>query len=466
MRLYIVGLFLAFGVFGFLYIRTTRHSGLELSVDDPVVEGLGNGGYNVTNYDISFQWDQKTKTIESEVLIEAVTEKQLDRLSLDFVGFEVSQVLVNENQTEFSRKDEELILDLETEYDPDSDLKIEVFYSGTPTSTNSGVFPSGWHSLDDSAYVLGEPRGASYWFPSNDHPSDKATFDFEITTSDSQLAIANGVLVSDKKIGNGLRVAKYRMAQPMATYLTTIIIGDYEVIQADGYKDIPIRNVFPSDASLKEKLYFEDQDEMLAVYSELFGDYPFDVYGAALVDDNIGGALENQTLSVFGRQSANEYIISHELAHQWFGNSVSLTGFQDMWLNEGFATYSTYLWYEFGQGLSMEDKLAEDLRQMDLRLLDRPPGRPQLTEEGIFATHVYIRGALALHALRLEVGDDNFFEILQGYHKRFAYSNATPEGFLEVAEKQSNIELDDWYANWILEEGLPERLGSIVFDEL
>jgi aminopeptidase N len=192
---------------------------------------------------------------------------------------------------------------------------------------------------------------------------------------------------------------------------------------------------------------------MIDFVSSLIAPYPFDAYGVVLLNKPIGWALETQTLSTFGSRGAAEHVVMHELAHQWFGNSVSPATWQDIWLNEGFATYFSSLWLEHQEGA---DALEAQMTSMYAFLDAVEAGPPaSVTVEDLFGTSVYQRGAWTLHALRLEVGDELFFEILRTYYDRFQNFHAGTQDFIEVASEISNRDLSDFFDGWLFESELP-----------
>ena len=315
-------------------------------------------------------------------------------------------------------------------------------------------------TFDGGIFVLSEPDGAAGFYPVNDHPSDKATYTFRVTVPDPFEAVANGVLIETTDHGD-MTTFLFEARDPMASYLATINIDEFESETSESESGIPIRNYFPTGLSEEMRKPFARQGEMIDYFSDLFGAYPFEVYGALVIDMEFGAALETQTLSIFSKamidsneQEGSESVVAHELAHQWFGDSISLADWKDIWLNESFATYSQGLWTEHTQGREALDEWVR--RTYDYVRREResmsPPGEPPA--DRLFNAGVYYWGALALHGLRLEVGDETFFEILKTYHERFADGNATTADFIAVAEEVSEKELSEFFDSWLYNEEL------------
>ena len=237
----------------------------------------------------------------------------------------------------------------------------------------------------------------------------------------------------------------------MASYLATLEIGQYTIVTQIGPSGLPIRNYFPSSDVVDATGATRRTSEMIAYYSSVFGPYPFEAYGIVVIPEDLGFALENQTLSVFGRDMLDELTVVHELAHQWFGDSLSLKSWQDIWLNEGFATYAETLWIEHTEGQVAGDDYMRDL--YDQAEFDGPPGTPEVSD--LFSEAVYYRGAWVLHALRLKIGDEAFFKILREYYARYAGKNASTGDFIAVAQQVSGQDLKIFFDDWLYSDQIP-----------
>jgi aminopeptidase N len=250
---------------------------------------------------------------------------------------------------------------------------------------------------------------------------------------------------------------------PTASYLVTVNIANFTRQEEEGER-ILIRNYFPQDKAEKAREVFEPTNDMVNFFSETFGEYPFEVYGAVVADTSLPFALENQTLSLFGtnmlvKAPGVEIVIAHELAHQWFGNSVSPKTWRDIWLNEGFATYASALWVEHRYGKAMFESLLNDWYNVISSpiFMRTAPLVGDPTAKGMFATSVYYRGAWTLHALRLKVGDEKFFQIIKTYYAQFEYGNAASIDFITVAETLSGQNLYTFFDGWLYQREIPKK---------
>lgn len=424
---------------------------------DPLYPQLGNGGYDVAHYTLDLTVDVISNTITGTTTIMALATEPLTRFNLDLSGLTVTTITVNAAPASFVRTAYELTITPAASLAAGQPFTVTIAYSGSPEPIDDPGIPFeavGWLDYDAAGiYVFSEPSGAMSWYPVNNHPRDKATYTFRITAPKPYVVAANGLLTEEIDQGAS-RTYVWEASDPMASYLATINIAEFDLLTEEGPSGLPILNFFPATRSRLLSRNFAPTADMIAYYSELIGPFPFESYGAIVMDAPFGGALETQTRPVFGRTATMEIIIAHELAHQWFGNSISLYNWQDIWLNEGFATYFHHLWTEHTKG---EAIFNATLRGMYTTIKARrlpPPGNPD--PDDLFGSAVYVRGAWTLHALRLAVGDDLFFQIIRTYYTRFQGSNATTADFIAVAEEVSNQPLDALFQAWLYDEEAPD----------
>ena len=424
---------------------------------DTLYPQLGNSGYDVQHYTIELTVDVLSNTITGTTTISALTTAALTSLNLDLLGLTVDEIVVNGAPATFTRSGQELTITPKTPLALAQPFTVAVAYGGNPAPIRDPGVPFeavGWLDYDEQGiYVFSEPSGSMSWYPVNNHPLDKATYTFRITAPTPYVVAANGLLVDEIDQGEQ-RTYVWETSDPMASYLATINIAAFAVVEETGPDGLPILNFFPQALSRRLTRDFAVTSDMIAYYSDLIGPFPFESYGAIVMSAPFGGALETQTRPVFGSTATMETIIAHELAHQWFGDSISLARWQDIWLNEGFATYLHHLWTEHTKGKAI---FNATLRGMYTTMKTRqmaPPGNPPL--EDLFGATVYVRGAWTLHALRLAVGDETFFAILRTYYARYQGSNATTEDFIAVAEEISGQDLDALFQAWLYDEAVPD----------
>jgi len=447
---------------------TTTAAGLGpgglAGLGDPYFPTLGNGGYDVAHYLIDLTVDPTANVIQGEATLDATATATLDAFHLDLLGLIVDGVSVDGARATFTREAAELVVDPEGLIPAGEGFTVTVTYHGTPEVLDTLGFPLGWVDAGDITYVVAEPDAARTWFPGNDHPADKAAFTFRITVPAGLTVAANGTLAATTG-GDGTTTFVWEMAQPMATYLATVVIGDLVRIERPGPGGVLLRDYLPADMGGTLPGPLARVDEMLAFFAGLFGPYPFAEYGHAVVPD-VPGALEDQTLCIFGRVVLESYrpgfgeptleeIVAHELSHQWYGDSVSPATWADIWLNEGFATFAQWLWVEHDRGRAAYDATIAGNYAFLAEAPHPVPGDPGPSGEDLFGLSVYLRGGLTLHALRAEVGEDTTLAILRGWAERHAYGNGTTAEFIALAEEMSGADLDALFDAWLFQADMP-----------
>ncbi len=439
-------------------------------IGDSLYPGFGNGGYDAQKYTLNLNiTDVTTSQLTATTTIDALATQSLSSFNLDFIGFEIHDITVNDQPAIYSREGQELTITPASPLLEGSDFTVAVSYSGAPEPITSVAIPvpTGWVNYGDGSYVLSEPDGAANYYPVNDHPLDKASYSFRITVPTGYEVAANGVLEATTDNGDSTTY-RFEARDRMTSYLTTVnITSGFNATSELSAEGILIRNYFDQGVDPELLEPFQLQSEMMTYFSQIFGEYPFELYGSVVVNTETGSALETQTLSIFGldqlgREPAylggfsTEETVAHELSHQWFGNSVALADWQDIWLNEGFATYSQALWQEYKRGENALNNWIKNTYNTVIESLDQlvPPGEPPADD--LFNGGVYEWGALGLHALRLEIGDDAFFNTLQTYYSTYRDGNVTPADLLSVAEAASGEELDQFFQDWFYSETVPD----------
>jgi aminopeptidase N len=434
------------------------------SLGDPYYPELGNSGYDVLHYDLDLQVDLESGEIQGHAKLQMRLLRDLTYFNLDFQGLDIHEIIVRNQIASYERQANELIISFDEPIQHGQVIETSIRYSGIPQAIIPKAVPIqiGWNHYEHGVYVVSEPSGASTWYPVNDHPRDKATYNMRVTVAKPYSVAANGLL--SQTIDNGdTRTFVWESSDQIASYLVTINIAEYTEHTDTGPNGLPIRNYYPNAIAQQAQAVFEPQAEMIDFLDDHFGPYPFQAYGVAVANKPLGFALETQTMSVFGSDLATappqfaESTVMHELAHQWYGNSVSPWNWQDIWLNEGFATYAEWLWSEHKYGTETRDLQLRDAYQIVEGYA--PPATPPADD--LFNPSVYLRGGLTLHALRLQVGDDTFFNILRSYHQRYQSSNASTADFIAIAEEISQQDLSQLFDGWLYQAALPpiEQLG-------
>jgi aminopeptidase N len=429
------------------------------AVIDEYLPKNGDPGYQVSRYELELEYKVSINRLSGTATITAVTLTELHQLTLDLSSaLSVSKVSVNGKRAEqFSCRSGKLRIRLTSKLASGAALSIVVRYGGSPRPLRTLWGDVGFEELSDGALVAGQPNGAASWFPCNDHPSAKAAFRIQISTESRYRVVANGELVS-RRARASQTVWTYEQPEPTSTYLITLQIGVYELAQL-ARTPVLIRAALPERLRRDFDHDFARQPQMMELFAELFGPYPLaSGYTVVVTDDPLEIPLEAQGISIFGANHcdgtrASERLIAHELAHQWFGNSVTARRWRDIWLHEGFACYAEWLWSEHSGGPSADElggRYHKQLREKSQDLLLTDPG-----PRNMFDDRVYKRGALTLHALRGQLGDDNFFALLKDWTTRHRHGTAVTEEFTGLAADYSGESLRPLWDAWLYAKEVP-----------
>jgi aminopeptidase N len=420
---------------------------------DPFFPLAGNGGYHVRDYDLTLDYEPAANGLRGTATIAATATQDLSRFDLDLRGFEISRLLVDGRVASFARDGQELVITPRLGLQSGRAFTVVVDYAGTPgVVTDPDGSIEGWVPTADGAFVVNEPQGSPAWYPANDNPRDKATYTFRVTVPDGLTVMANGVLVSNAASG-GRRTWVWREADPMASYLATTTLGRFDLTigTAGG-----VPNYVAVDPTLSTGNVLRLIPDVVDFYTSIYGPYPFDAVGA-IVDDAkvVGYSLETQTKPNFDRMP-NEATLVHELSHMWFGDSVTLTQWPDIWLHEGFATWSEWIWSEYQGNKSAAQWFKElyNTPPQNLAFWNPPPGDPG-DARFLFNGTIYYRGGMTLQALREKIGDPAFFTLMRSWAQQNRFGNVSTSGFVAAAERISGMELDPFFQTWLYEEGKP-----------
>ncbi|WP_051172414.1 M1 family metallopeptidase [Microbacterium indicum] len=416
----------------------------------------GDVDISVDRYELELDYKVSANRLAGTATITGRAVRDTKGISFDLVGLRASKVRVaGDKGASFKQSDHKLKIRLGRALAAGDTFEIEVTYAGSPRPRRTPWGSLGWEELDDGVIVASQPTGAPTWFPCDDVPSDKASYRLELTT-DAGYAVASGGFVS-RRAARGRRTWVFERDEPTATYLMTVQIGRYLRREVD-LGGVRGEILHPRGIAPRVARDFRDLPRMVEVFSEAFGPYPLPDYTVVVTEDDLEIPLEAQGGAVFGANHIDgrgslERLIAHELAHQWFGNSVGLAQWRDIWLNEGFACYAEWIWSEASGGPT-----AHALALAHHARLAREPQDIVVSDPGaadMFDDRVYTRGALTLHALRLTIGDDAFFAVLRAWTERFRHATATPRDFIAVAEEESGSALAPLFGRWLDRAPLP-----------
>lgn len=417
----------------------------------------GSTDYAVADYDLELRYRVATNRLDATATIRGTARTLLRAIQLDIVHLKVKRVRLHGHPAvKYAQSSTHLTVRPSTPLPAGDEFVLEIDYGGSPMPRRTRWGMLGWEELDDGVIVAAQPSGAPTWFPCNDRPSDKARYRIRIATDLSYTVMATGQLMERTNAG---RLGHWTFVQrePTATYLAAVQIGRYTV-ESRRSADVDWAIAYPPALAQRVAHDLEPVGRMLDVFQNMFGPYPFADYSIVVTDDPLEIPLESQGMATFGSshidgRGGSERLIAHELAHQWFGNSVGLASWKDIWLNEGFACYAEWLWSERSGGpgadaLARRHHAAMSTLPHDLVIGDPGP-------DAMFDDRVYKRGACLLHALRITIGDASFFTVLQTWTRTFAHSTATTLEFQSLAASVSPVPLDELFELWLHQAALP-----------
>lgn len=424
---------------------------------DPYLPEHGNGGYRVLHYDLDLDYRVVSNRLAGKAVVTARAVHSLSRFSLDLAArLDVRDVRVEGRAARYEHRLGKLRIKPERPIGYGSTFKIEIRYGGKPAPVSGRWGDIGWDELTDGVLVASQPNGAPSWFPCNDRPDDKATFLVTLTAATAYTVLVTGDLVVRRRSA-GTTTWVFERNEPTAPYLMSVQIGRYELVDL-AVGGVTQRAAIPPRLRSLLRHDFGRHDEMMKVLEWMFGPYPFREYVVVVADDDLDDPVEAQGMSVFGRnhldgRRTHERLAVHELAHQWFGNSLTVADWRQIWLNEGFATYAEWVWSGASGGPSTDAHAARWYSWIAAQPANLTVGDPGVAR--MFDPLVYKRGALALHALRVRLGEQSFFALLRSWAAENRHSTVTTAQFRQHAARFATEPLDDLFTVWLDRRPLP-----------
>ncbi|MFE4974280.1 M1 family metallopeptidase [Kitasatospora sp. NPDC056651] len=435
----------------------SKHAPEAAGAPDPYFPNSGDHRYRVHRYELALDYRPGPNRLAGSARLSAVADAPLAEFALDLAEFRIGRVLVDGRTARYTHRAGKLRIRPARALAPGAAFTVEVHYTGNPRPVRSPWGGLGWEELTEGALVASQPVGAPSWFPCNDRPADKATYQLAVTTPSPFTVVASGRLLTRTTKASSTTWV-YEQSAPTPTYLVTVSIGHYRPVP------LAVRPAVPQSGYVPERLAdafardFARQPEMAAYFGEVFGPYPFGEYAVVVADEELDVPVEAQGVATFGTNHLGggwerERLIAHELAHQWFGNSVTIADWRHIWLNEGFAKYAEWLWSEHsgGPGAAVHAAAAHRLLAglpQDLRLGD--PGRRLM-----FDDRLYQRGGLVVHALRRTLGEDAFFAMLRDWTGAYRHGVVSTADLRAHAARYTTLPLGPLFEAWLELPELP-----------
>ncbi|MEV4901827.1 M1 family metallopeptidase [Citricoccus sp. NPDC055426] len=446
------------------------------ALPDPYVPGSGTGDFTVGHYDLQLEVKLAANRIAGRARLEGTVLHPLKRVELDLHALSAGKVSARSGQravkvTKTSVRQDRLVIELGSQLEAGTDLSLDISYTGVPRMLQGLWGEVGWEELEDGVLVAGQPNGAQTWFPCVDHPSVKSTYSIAISTDAGYLPVCNGVPTGHRR-RSSREEWTWELREPAPSYLVTVQIGRYQLVavpEHDAGRQTPAESVpvflATSPALLdRAQAALGLQTRMMDCFSRHYGSYPFERYTAVVTDDELEIPLEAASLSIFGANHldgswASERLVAHELAHQWFGNALTLRQWKDIWLHEGFACYSEWLWSEESGQASLRTQARRAWRGLFVKprtIVVADPG-PEL----MFDDRIYKRGALTLYALRCALGSEVFAALIRSWVAEHRHGTVDTALFLDHADRHAQSAghpeglTTEVMRPWLFESGLP-----------
>jgi aminopeptidase N len=427
-----------------------------------------NPNVDVVHYDFNLSINDSTDIIEGIAVIIVKLNAQTDQLIFDLKdadqagkGMKVSSVSVSEIESKWEHMGNKLKITLGKVASEGSVIKVTVIYAGIP---RDGLIISRSKFGDRTFFADHWPDRASYYLPVVDHPSDKATVDFIITAPSHYKVVANGYLFEESQLGNGTTLTHWREDVPLPVKVMAFAAAPFAVQLAGVVNEIPVWTWVYAENRKEGFSDYAVAVKPLEFYSKLIGPYPYEKL-ANVQSKTIFGGLENASCIFYAENSVTgqgraEGLIAHEIAHQWFGNSVTEDDWHHIWLSEGFATYLTNVYTGVKYG---EEKFRENMRSDRNRVLRSESRNPEPVIDTtitdlmrLLNASTYQKGGWVLHMLRCEIGDEIFWKGMRLYYERFRDKNALTADFRRVMEEVSGKDLDKFFYQWLYITGEPD----------
>lgn len=437
--------------------------------------------YDLQHSKIILRFDVDQKKVIGEVIHSVATlHDDVSKIAFDSVGLTIQSVTVNKAAAKFETTADKLIVPV-TAGKAGSKFEIDIHYDGKPSKGLYFILPDkDYPDRPRQIWSQGESEDTRYYLPTYDYPNDRLTTETVLTVPASWLTVGNGKLMGITNAANGMKTWTWKESVPSSTYLITVVAGEFDEVK-DAFKGLPLTYYAPKGRGDRLPINYGRTPQMVETFNKTFGvDYPWEKYAQVMVDDFIAGGMENSSATTNTSSSlqhpklAPEYatgeddLISHELAHQWFGDLVTCKDWGDIWLNEGFATFGETVWAE---AHFPRDQVAYDrwssARQWfaQAQLYKRPIVRHDFDDSGEFDQNVYNKGGWVLYMLRRQLGEERFNRALKHYLEVNRGKNVVTADFVKAVEETTYASVQQFFNQWVYGAGAPKYDLAYTYDD-
>lgn len=436
--------------------------GYSTPVEDTVYPDVGDPGVDALHYDLTLTWDPETQKLDGFEKLTFRATADADEFRLDLGDpLTVGAVTIAGDDTDFEHEGKDLVV--AHPVTANDEYTVFIHYSGTPQPVDAPVHrrdfsATGWTvTPDGGAWTMQEPYGAFTWYAVNDQPSDKALYDITVRVPPPMVGVANGVLRSQRVV-DGLSVSRWRLNEPASSYLVTVAVGHFEETTDESESGMPISYWTPPDRSdLLRRL--DDAPAGLAWLEERLGPYPYDSLGFLIVQGMSG--METQTMITLGDNpyATSPEVLVHEMAHHWYGDTVSPVDWRDMWMNEGMATFLQGVWMSENGGPPIDELFADWASgDAEMRAEAGPPADYKADYFG--DGNVYYIPAVMWNELRKDLGDEEFWRLVRAWPEANENGNASYDDITAWWSEESGEDLTGFFDTWLLSEDTPPAAQS------
>ena len=416
---------------------------------DPLFPALGNGGYDVRTYDIDVSTNPVDDQTTLRVTIEAVATQRLGRFSLDYSGIVPVSVRVDDVAAAFAESDGKLVVTLPRLVAPGQAFRTVIDITGRPVPVGGDGWA--WRGAEQlSAFGIYDAVGT--WLPTNADPTDKALIATRVTVPRPYTAVGPGVLVSETDVAGG-RQFEWR-AGPSNQF--SIVVRDYEIVDLGEVAGVRLTSYEPEDLLPRQREALDGVPTIFEYLSSVYGPFPFESLNIVWVEGLSDTEGPDEGLLKWGPQRLEPTALAHHLTHIWFTVNATPSTARESYLRAAFANYANLLWIEHADGVAARDEVLATMHAQLGARTEAPADPTRIAENKA----LYVRGPLSLHALRVIVGDDTFFEILRTWVLRYHRQAASVADFVDLAEQVCGCSLESWRQRWLLDEAVPP-LGDL-----
>ena len=452
---------------------------LQMQADEPYARSRD---YDLQHSKIALRFDLEQKRVLGDVThTVSILRDGTAQVTFDSVGLTIQSVSVNKSPAKFTTTSKKLNVPLPASAHAGEKFEIAIHYEGKPTKGLYFILPDkDYPERPKQIWTQGESEDTRYYLPTYDYPNDRLTTETILTVPSSWLTVANGKLINVTGGGDGMKTWTWRESQPSSTYLITVVAGELDEAK-QSWRGIPVTYYAPKGRGNRLLANYGRTPEMIDLFSKKLGvDYPWEKYAQSMVDDFVAGGMENSSATTNTSSSLRDSrlipefpgdedaLISHELAHQWFGDLVTCNDWGDIWLNEGFATFFEQVWTEthypkeqaaYERWTHAREWLAET------NLYSKPIVRHDFDDSSEFDGNAYTKGGWVLYMLRHQIGEENFYRGLKRYLEVNRGKNAVTADLIKAINEADHLDVQRFFDQWVFGAGAPRFDVGYTYDE-